>query len=114
MENVIFNELRVRGYSVDTGIVDTTETDTGGKRRKKRLEVDFIARRGNDQCYIQSPFSIDDPAKAEQEKRSLKKIPDSFRKYVIVGDNIKTKRDNDGILTMGLLDFLLDQDSLKL
>jgi predicted AAA+ superfamily ATPase len=114
MENVIFNELKVRGYTVDIGVVDTTETDTEGKRRAKRLEVDFVARRGNDQCYIQSAFFLADPAKSAQEKRPLEKIPDSFRKYVIVGDNIKAKRDNNGILTMGLLDFLLNQDSLEL
>jgi predicted AAA+ superfamily ATPase len=114
MENVIFNELKVRGYAVDVGVVDTTETDSEGKRHKKRLEVDFIARRGNDQCYIQSAFSLADPAKSAQEKRPLEKIPDSFRKYVIVGDNIKVKRDNSGILTIGLLDFLLNQESLEL
>ncbi len=113
MENIMFNELRVRGYLVDVGVVDITESDAEGKRHKKRLEIDFIARRGSYQCYIQSAFSIPDPAKAEQEKRSLRKIPDSFEKYVIVGDNIKTKRDDSGIVTMGLFDFLLDQDSLE-
>ena len=112
MKNVIFNELKARGYSVDVGIVDITETNTEGRRQKKRLEVDFIARKGSDQCYIQSALTIADPEKAASEKRSLIKIPDSFRKYVIVGDNIKTKRDDNGIVTMGLFDFLLNQDSL--
>jgi predicted AAA+ superfamily ATPase len=113
MENVIFNELKVRGYTVDVGIVDTTETNTEGKRQKKRLEVDFIARKGNDQCYIQSTLSLSNPQKLEQERRSLVKIPDSFRKIIIVRDSIKTKHDDDGIITMGLFDFLLNQDSLS-
>lgn len=113
MENVVYNELRVRGYSVDVGVVDVTETREGGKRMRKRLEVDFVARRGNDQCYIQSAFALPTAEKAEQETRSLRKTGDSFRKYVIVGDSIKAKRDNDGIVTMGLLDFLLDPESLN-
>jgi len=113
MENVIFNELKVRGYSVDVGVVDTTETNTEGKRQKKRLEVDFIARKGNDQCYIQSTLSLSSPQKLEQERRSLIKIPDSFRKTIVVRDSIKMKRDDDGIVTMGLFDFLLNQDSLS-
>ena len=112
MENIIFNELKVRGYSVDVGVVDITETNKEGRRQKKQLEVDFIARRGNDQCYIQSVLSMADTEKTEREKRSLLKIPDSFRKYIIVGENIKTKRDGNGIVTMGLFDFLLNQDSL--
>ena len=112
MENIIFNELKVRGYSVDVGVVITTETNAEGKRQKKRLEVDFIAKSGNNQCYIQSALSMADPAKAVAEMRSLIKIPDSFRKYIIVRDNIKTKRDDHGIVTMGLFDFLLNQDCL--
>jgi len=112
LENVIFNELNIRGYSVDVGVVDITETSTEGKRQKKRLEVDFIARSGSDQCYIQSTLSVADSQKVKQEKRSLIKIPDSFRKYVITGDDIKTKRDENGIVTLGLFDFLLDQNSL--
>jgi len=113
MENVIYNELRVRGYSVDIGIVDTTETNTAGRRQQKRLEVDFIARRGNDQTYIQSAFSVAGEDKETQEIRSLNKISDSFRKYIIIRDDIKTKRDENGIVTMGLFDFLLNPDSLS-
>ena len=108
MENVVYNELKIRGYSVDAGVVDTTETDVTGKRRQKRLEVDFIARKGSDQFYIQSAYTIDSDAKEAIEKRSLKKIPDSFRKIVIVKDDIKTKHDESGIVTMGLFDFLLN------
>ncbi|MCL2503594.1 MAG: ATP-binding protein [Coriobacteriia bacterium] len=114
MENVIYNELRIRGYSVDVGVVDITETNAKGGRQQKRLEIDFIARRGSDQCYIQSAFAIGSHVKEAQEKRSLKKVPDSFRKYVIVKDDIKTKRDESGIVTMGLFDFLLNRDCLNL
>ncbi|NTU89996.1 MAG: ATP-binding protein [Actinobacteria bacterium] len=113
MENIIFNELLVRGYSVDVGVVTTTLIDGEGKRRQKQLEVDFVAKRGNDQCYIQSAFSMYPAEKAAQEKHSLEKIADSFRKYVIVKDDIKAKRDDSGIVTMGLFDFLLNADSLN-
>lgn len=113
MENVIFNELRVRGYSVDVGVVDVLEPDGRGGRVRKRLEIDFVARRGNDQCYIQSAFELPTAEKENQERRSLVRVGDSFRKYVIVGSSIKCKRDADGIVTMGLLDFLLDDKSLE-
>jgi len=108
MENVVYNELKIRGYSVDVGVVDTTETGADGKRRQKQLEVDFIARKGSDQFYIQSAYAIDSDEKEALEKRSLKKIPDSFKKIVIVKDDIKTKLDESGIITMGLFDFLLN------
>ena len=114
MENVLYNELKVRGHSVDVGIVDTTETDENGKRRQKRLEVDFIARKGNTKVYIQSTFAMDSDTKEAQEKRSLQKIPDSFKKLIIVYGDIKPKRDESGIITMGLFDFLLNPDSLNL
>jgi predicted AAA+ superfamily ATPase len=113
MENVIYNELRCRGYVVDVGVVDTTETNAQGKRQQKRLEIDFIARKGNEQCYIQSAFIMGDMTKEQQEKRSLMKIPDSFKKIVVVQDDIKAKCDNSGILTLGLFDFLLDSNSLS-
>ena len=114
MENVIYNELKVRGYIVDIGVVETTETDVEGRRRQKRLEVDFIARRGNDQAYIQSAFAIENGEKEAREKRSLTKIPDSFRKIVIVKDDVKIKRDDNGIATMSLFDFLLNDNSLSM
>ena len=112
METVIYNELRARGYAVDVGVVETTETNGEGRRGRQRLEVDFVARRGNDQCYIQSAFALPTEAKVEQEYRPLRKIRDAFRKFVIVRDDIKAKRDADGIVTLGLLEFLLDRDSL--
>lgn len=107
MENVLYNELRVRGYSVDVGIVDIHEKNASGKREKKRLEVDLIARKGNEKIYIQSAYAMHDAEKEAHEKRSLIKIPDSFEKMIIVRDDIKQKRDENGIVTVGLLDFLL-------
>ena len=112
MENIIYNELRVRGYSVDIGIVDTTETGADGKRQQKRLEVDFIAWKGNAKTYIQAAFAMDEGQKEEQEKRSLQKIPDSFNKLIVVYGDIKAKRDESGIVIMGLFDFLLNPGSL--
>jgi predicted AAA+ superfamily ATPase len=114
MENVIYNELKVRGYSVDIGIVDTTETGANGKRQQKQLEVDFIALKGNAKTYIQAVYAIGSDSKEAQEKRSLQKIPDSFNKLIIVNDDIKTKRDERGIVTMGLFDFLLSPNSLSI
>ena len=106
MENVIFNELRVRGFSVDVGIVDVTETE-GDVRKAKQLEVDFIATKGAEKFYIQSAYEMATQDKLIQEKRSLVKIDDSFRKIIVVKDNISARIDDDGIVTVGLLDFLL-------
>ena len=114
MENVIYNELKVRGFSVDVGIVETTETGADCKRRQKRLEVDFIARKGNAVTYIQSVYAMEKDQKVEQEKRSLQKIPDFFNKLIVVYGDIKAKRDEQGIVTMGLFDFLLNPDSLSM
>lgn len=106
MENVIFNELHVRGFSVDVGIVDVTETE-GDVRKAKQLEVDFIATKGAEKFYIQSAYEMATQDKLKQEKRSLVKIDDSFRKIIVVKDNISARIDDDGIVTVGLLDFLL-------
>lgn len=113
MENIIYNELRVRGYKIDVGIVEHYETDKEGKRKKKQLEVDFIASKGSEKYYIQSAFAMTNPEKVAQEQRSLKNIPDSFRKIIIVADNIKVRRDEVGITTMGLRYFLTHEDSLN-
>jgi uncharacterized protein len=113
MENIIYNELRIRGYHVDVGMVEHYQTTTEGKREKRQLEVDFIATCGSEKYYIQSAFALSTQEKAEQEQRSLLSISDSFRKIIIVGDNIKVRRDESGITTIGLRNFLLDKDSLK-
>ncbi len=114
MENIIYNELRVRGYHVDVGVVEHYETDKEGKRRKKQLEVDFIATKGSEKYYLQSAFAMPTADKVRQEQRSLLSIPDSFRKIIVVGDNIKVRRDEKGVITVGLRNFLLDENSLKL
>ncbi len=114
MENIIYNELRVRGYHVDVGVVEYYETKADGKRGKKRLEVDFIANKGSERYYIQSAFALRTADKINQEQRGLLSISDFFRKIVVVGDNIKVRRDENGIITIGLRNFLLDESSLKL
>ena len=114
MENIIYNELRVRGYHVDVGVVEYYETKADGKRGKKQLEVDFVATKGSEKDYIQSAFALPTADKVNQEQRGLLRISDFFRKIVVVGDNIKVRRDENGIITIGLRNFLLDENSLKL
>ena len=114
MENIIYNELRVRGYHVDVGVVEYYETKADGKRGKKQLEVDFVATKGSEKYYIQSAFALPTADKVNQEQRGLLRISDFFRKIVVVGDNIKVRRDENGIITIGLRNFLLDENSLKL
>ena len=114
MENIIYNELRVRGYHVDVGVVEYYETKADGKRGKKQLEVDFVATKGSEKYYIQSAFALPTADKVNQEQRGLLSISDFFRKIVVVGDNIKVRRDENGIITIGLRNFLLDENSLKL
>lgn len=114
MENIIYNELRIRGYHVDVGMVELYETGKDGKRSKRQLEVDFVATKGSEKYYIQSAFAMPSAEKLTQEQRSLLSIPDSFRKIIVVGNNIKVRRDENGIVTVGLRNFLLDEDSLKL
>lgn len=113
MENIVYNELRRRGWLVDVGVVPVTETGEDGNRHQKRLEIDFVARRGSDQAYIQSAFAMPTAEKIEQEYRPLRKVRDSFRKYVITGEDIRARQDDDGIVTVGLIDFLLDEDVLS-
>lgn len=114
MENIIYNELRIRGYHVDVGMVEFYESDKEGERRKKQLEVDFIATKGSEKYYLQSAFAMPTIDKVRQEQRSLLSISDSFRKIIVVRDNIKVRRDEKGIITVGLHNFLLDENSLKL
>ena len=106
MENVIYNELRSRDYLVDVGVVESREMH-GGRQEYIQYEVDFIATDGMDKFYIQSAFSIPDEAKREQEIKSLRKIGDSFRKIIVVGDDIEPYIDDNGFTYVGLFDFLL-------
>lgn len=112
MENVIYNELRYRGFSVDVGDVER-QVRVNGSNTRQRLEVDFVANLGYRRCYVQSALHLDAPEKIEQEKRPLRAIDDSFKKIVVVKDVVKPYMDDDGILTMGLFDFLLDSKSLE-
>jgi hypothetical protein len=113
MENVIFNELKIRGYSVDVGVVDIREA-CGEKRRERQLEIDFIANKGNKRYYIQSAYEMPSAEKIEQEKRSLMKTGDGFKKIIVVKDNIRPQIDENGIVTMGLFHFLLNENSLDM
>lgn len=111
MENVIYNELRFRGWHVDVGVIDVRERK-GGASESMRFEIDFVANKGSERVYLQSAFRMPDLEKEHQEKRSLRLVDDSFKKMVIVRDSIRPWRDESGVITMGLLDFLLDPNSL--
>lgn len=109
MENVLYNDLVRRGFDVDVGVVEQNVKDDAGKNVRKQLEVDFVVNRGDERYYIQSALTIDDPDKREQEIASLKRIPDSFKKIVVVRDYIKPWQDENGIQYVGIEDFLLDE-----
>ena len=113
MENILYNELRMRGYNVDVGMVET-KTNIDGKTIRKQYEVDFVVNEGSNRYYIQSAFAMPNIEKEQQEKTSFSLITDSFKKVIVVKEDIKPKRDDQGIVTVGLLDFLLNKDSLKL
>lgn len=112
MENIIYTELRSRGYRVDVGLVEVFESNAGGKSCRKQLEIDFIANKGSRKYYIQSAYEMSTPEKIAQEKHSLLKLSDSFKKIIIVKDDIKPAYDENGFLTMGIFDFLLNENSL--
>ena len=108
MENVIYIELKKRGYNVDVGSVEIREGNT-----KKQLEIDFVANKGNNKIYIQSALEMKTAEKVEQEQKSLVNVNDFFKKIIIVGDNIKRSRYDNGIILMSIYDFLLDANSLE-
>ena len=112
MENAIYLELKRRGYQVDVGLVEQRIKEND-KLTYKQLEIDFIANKGNNKIYIQSAFAMPDEEKREQEERPLLKINDSLKKIIIVKDYIKRWRDEEGVITMSVFDFLLDIDSLN-
>lgn len=113
MENIIYNELKVRGMRVDVGVVEYRTTDASGKSIRKQYEVDFVANQGSQRYYIQSAFAMPTDAKERQESASLLRIDDAFKKIIVVKDYIKPKRNEAGIVTIGLIDFLLNPDSLN-
>lgn len=114
MENIVYNELRSRGYSVDVGIVEKRGMNADGKVERTQLEIDFVANLGSRRYYIQSAFSMPTEEKRIQERASLIRVNDSFKKIIIVKDVIRVSRDEDGIVTMSIYDFLLKENSLEL
>lgn len=113
MENVLYSDLIRRGFDVDVGVVEQNGTDENGKKVRKQLEVDFVVNRGDERYYIQSALSIEDPEKRMQEIASLIRIPDSFRKIVVVKDYMKLWQDENGIQYIGVEQFLLDEKILS-
>ena len=113
MENVIYNELRMRGYSIDVGVIPIAEKDKNGKVTRKQLEVDFVCNMGSVRYYIQSAYSLPDEEKRTQEIRPFRKIDDSFKKIVITKDIVQPHYDEFGILTINIYDFLLDSSCLE-
>lgn len=113
MENIIYTELRRRGFNVDVGIVEKRKIDEKGKKDYKQLEIDFVANKGSDKYYIQSAYSIEDNNKREQELQSLLNISDNFKKMVIVYDSFIKWQDDNGIIYISIYDFLLNENSLK-
>lgn len=113
MENIIYNELRYRGYNVDVGVVDARE-DVDGSFIRRQLEIDFVANQGNKRYYIQSAYDIPNEDKMRQETKSLDKTNDSFKKIIVVGKSMKPRRNEKGYLIIGVKEFLLDPNSLEL
>jgi predicted AAA+ superfamily ATPase len=114
MENVIYNELRMRGFRVDVGQVETWKRGKDGQSVRSNLEIDFVANKGFHRYYIQSAFAMTDEAKKEQEEASLKLVKDAFKRIIIVKDDIMPYHTENGFLMIGLFDFLLKEDSLEL
>lgn len=108
LENIIYNELRSRGFNVDIGMIEQRIT-TDGRQEYRRLEIDFVVNRGDARWYIQSAYGIPDDEKMEQEIRPFRKVPDSFRRILVVGDDTRPWTDNQGVLIVGVKDFLLDE-----
>lgn len=114
MEKVIYNELVTRGFNVDVGVVQTQITDAEGKRKKQQLEIDFVCNQGSKRYYIQSAYRMESEEKRIQEQASLLKLDDSFKNIVVVGTDSIIHRSEQGITTMSIYDFLLNQNSLEL
>ena len=113
MENIVYHELRIRGFHVDVGVVTQNMTDEKGQGQWKQLEIDFVCSRGNRRYCIQSAWAILDQRKMEQEQRPLMLTGDFFKKIIITRDAPAPYYNEDGILVMNIYDFLLDQDSLE-
>ncbi|WP_330369896.1 ATP-binding protein [Butyrivibrio sp. NC2002] len=114
MENIIFNELKVRGYNVDVGVVTMNEVDKNGKKIRKQLEVDFVCNKGSKRFYIQSAFALPDKEKMLQEQRPLVNIGDGFKKIIITKEAVAPLYNEEGILVMSIYDFLLNPESMEI
>lgn len=114
MENIIFNELKVRGFNVDVGVVVMNEVDKSGKKIRKQLEVDFVCNKGSKRYYIQSAYALPDKEKMNQEQRSLINTGDGFKKIIITKDAVAPLYNDEGVLVMSVFDFLLNPESMDL
>ncbi|MBC5604943.1 ATP-binding protein [Bacteroides difficilis] len=114
MENMIYNELKVRGFNVDVGVVPVVTKDKNGKQQRSSLEVDFVCNLGSKRYYIQSAYRMESDEKIRQERASLLKVDDSFKKIIVIGEESPVTRDESGITTLGIYDFLLKDNSLEL
>ena len=113
MENAVYNELCMRGYSVDVGVVEINERQEDGKYVRKQIEIDFVCNRADERVYIQSAFSIPTTEKRLQEERPLRNVGDGFRKLIVTRDNVMRHHDENGVLIMGLQDFMMDERSVE-
>lgn len=113
MENIIFNELKVRGYNVDIGVVVLNETENSGKKVRKQLEIDFVCNKGSKRYYIQSAFAVSDKKKMEQEQRSLIHTGDGFKRIIVTKDALAPLYNEEGVLIMNVYDFLLNPESME-
>lgn len=114
MENLIYNELRIRGFNVDVGVVPIITINKEGKQQRSQLEVDFICNLGSKRYYIQSAYRMESDEKIKQERASLLKVDDSFKKMIILGEETPVTRDEYGITTISIYDFLLKDNALEL
>lgn len=114
MENVIYNELRIRGFNVDVGTIINRTVNDEGKRVQSQLEIDFVCNKGSRRYYIQSAYRLETEEKIQQERSSLIKVDDSFKKIIVIGTPALVHHDNDGITIISIYDFLLKENSLDL
>ena len=114
MENVIYNDLLIRGFNVDVGVVPVVTRDENGKQMRSQLEIDFVCNQGSKRYYIQSAFRINDEENRQNEQAPLTKVNDSFKKIVITGEESLVHRNEQGITTISIYDFLLNPNALEL
>lgn len=113
LENIIYNELLIRGFNVDVGVVEKHIKDAAGKQKNIQLEIDFVCNKGSSRYYIQSAYSIPDEMKMQQEAASLDRVSDSFKKIIITQDSINPYQTEKGYLVINVLDFLLDEKNME-